>query len=412
MRNDMSAEAKQSSLVWLNVLWDEYTRTVTERRSLSAEAIDDYANGIDNLLEQQQGDSAAVAVSAGLVDGLKSRDEINSYLAQQVGAVDEEGYYQQIGFEQYLWLKGLELPQTKSSNKVGIIVAAGDIVDGAQPAGTIGGDSLAALVRGARLDSSVRALVLRVDSGGGSAFASEIIRNELSLLQRAGKPLVVSMGSMAASGGYWISAQADEVWATPTTLTGSIGIFGAFPTIDQSLAKLGVTADGVGTTKLAGAIRIDRPLQPIAARSIQSMINHGYDQFLAIVASGRNMSVQEVGKIAEGRVWSGIDARALGLVDQLGGLQQAVASAAALAKLTDYDRKLIEIPLSPQEQLLKELSGKIGVNGSAFSLLGGSGKVVSQLQRWLAPFQHSLGFLNTMNDPQGIYLRCTPCVAP
>jgi protease-4 len=412
MRNDMSAEAKQSSLVWLNVLWDEYTRTVTERRGLAAEAIDDYANSIDQLLEQQQGDSAAVAVTAGLIDGLKSRDELNNYLLQQVGAADEEGYFQQIGFEQYLWLKGLELAQTKSANKVGIIVASGDIVDGAQPAGTIGGDSLAALVRGARLDSRVQALVLRVDSGGGSAFASEIIRNELTLLQRAGKPLVVSMGSMAASGGYWISAQADEIWATPTTLTGSIGIFGAFPTVDQSLAKIGVTADGVGTTKMAGAIRIDRPLQPIAARSIQSMINHGYEQFLAIVASGRDMSVQEVGKIAEGRVWSGLDAKELGLVDQLGGLQQAVASAAALAKLTDYDTQLIEIPLSPQEQLLKELSGKLGINGSVFSLLAGEGKVISQLQRWLAPFQNSLSFLTSMNDPQGIYLRCAPCVAP
>jgi protease-4 len=394
MRNDMSAEAKRSSLVWLNNLWSEYTQAVVERRGLSASAIDDYANNIDQLLAQYDGDSAAVAVATGLIDGLKTRDEINRYLVEQVGAVDDDSYYQAIGFEQYLWIKSLELPKPASENKVGLIVAVGNIVDGEQPAGAIGGDSLEKLIRTARQDPKVRSLVLRVDSGGGSAFASEVIRNELELLQQAGKPLVISMGSMAASGGYWISAHADEIWATPTTLTGSIGIFGAFPTLDQSLAKIGVNTDGVGTTKLSGATRLDRPLQPIAARSIQSMINHGYSQFLNIVATGRDMSVDDVASIAEGRVWSGVDAKELGLVDKLGGLEQAIASAAELAGLADYDRHLIEIPLSPQEQLLKELSGKVGasfehVNHSIF---------VKQLQRWLAPLEDSFGFINTMNE--------------
>lgn len=407
MRNDMSAEAKRSNLGWLNTLWGEYTHTVTQRRGLPAEALDQYANTIDQLLEQHQGDSAAVAVATGLVDGIKTPDQVNDYLLQQVGAADREGYFQAIGYERYLWLKALERTKPVASDRVGIIVAAGNIMDGDQPAGTIGGDTLASLIREARRDSQIKSVVLRVDSGGGSAFASEIIRRELELLQKTGKPLVISMGSMAASGGYWISAQADEIWAMPTTLTGSIGIFGAFPTIDKTLAEVGINTDGVGTTTLAGATRIDRPLQPIAARSIQSLINHGYEQFLAIVASGRNMPVAQVADIAGGRVWSGVDARELGLVDQLGTLQQAVESAAALAKLSDYDTKLIEIPLSPQEQLLKELSGKV-----AASWLPVNSGWLAQLQGWLSPLQARLGLLDSMNDPRGIYLQCAVCVAP
>lgn len=410
IRNDMSAEAKRSNQIWLNTLWDEYTASVIDRRQLSANAIDDYANNIDQLLEQNQGDSAAVALESGLVDELKTHAEINEYLVELVGNADENGSFQSVGFEQYLWLQGLELPQPEVAKNVGVIVASGNIIDGDQPAGAIGGDTLASLIREARRDASVHSVVLRVDSGGGSAFASEVIRSELELLTQAGKPLVVSMGSMAASGGYWISSSADEIWAMPTTLTGSIGIFGAFPTADRALGNLGITTDGVGTTQLSGAARIDRPLQPIAARAIQSMINHGYSQFLDIVAEGRAMSVEQVAEIAEGRVWSGIEAKNIGLVDRLGTLDQAIASAADFANLSDYDTKLIEIPLSPQEQLLQELSGTIGSQWLASSV--SSLTTINQLQQWLAPFKDALSFLDTMNDPQGIYLHCTACVAP
>ena len=414
IRNDMSVEAKRSNQVWLNTLWDEYTASIVDRRQLPANAIDDYANNIDQLLEQNQGNSAAVALNSGLVDALKTHAEINDYLVELVGSADENGRFKSVGFEQYLWLQALELPKADVAKKVGVIVASGNIIDGEQPAGSIGGDTLASLIREARRDASVHAVVLRVDSGGGSAFASEVIRSELELLTQAGKPLVISMGSMAASGGYWISVPADEIWAMPTTLTGSIGIFGAFPTADRALGKLGITTDGVGTTQLSGAARIDRPLQPIAARAIQSMINHGYSQFLDIVAEGRAMSVEQVSEIAEGRVWSGIEAKNIGLVDKLGTLDQAVASAADFANLSDYDTKLIEIPLSPQEQLLQELSGnisaKIGAKWLASSL--SSLTTINQLQQWLAPFKDTLSFLDTMNDPQGIYLHCTSCVAP
>jgi protease-4 len=335
---------------------------------------------------------------------------MNRYLIDLVGVEDEDGDYQAIGYQRYLWLRNIELPDDEADAAVGLIVASGNIMDGAQPPGTIGGDSLAELIREARRDDMVESVVLRVDSGGGSAFASEVIRQELKLLQQEGKPLVISMGSMAASGGYWIAAPADEIWATPTTLTGSIGIFGVFPTIDKTLAKLGINSDGVGTTDLAGAVQIDRPLSPVAERAIQSTLEHGYSSFLDVVAEGREMSKDQVEEIAQGRVWSGRDAQRLGLVDKLGGLEQAIAAAAALADLQDYEVRLIEQPMSPQEQLLKELMG-----GEVVAMLLGNDRqrqVISRLQNWMAPFSSSLKFLQSMNDPQGLYVHCTACVAP
>jgi protease-4 len=412
MRDDMSDAAKEANLVWLSGLWRDYTNEITKRRKLPATAVDQYSNNIDALLQEYQGNTGSVAIASGLVDGLKTRDEANDYLIEVVGAADKEGYFQAIGFKRYLWLKHIELPAPTSAAQVGIIVAVGNIVDGEQPAGIVGGDTVAALIREARRDKNVKALVLRVDSGGGSAFASEIIRRELELLRNAGKPLVVSMGSMAASGGYWIAANADQIWATPTTLTGSIGIFGAFPTIDKTLAKLGVHTDGVGTTKLAGALRINRPLEPIAARAIQSTIEHGYQRFIGLVAEGRSMPMQQVEKIAEGRVWSGRDAKRLGLVDELGGLEQAVAAAAELAGLTDYERSLIEIPLTPQEQLIKEfIGGEILIGSSLIDKLQ-STSVFGRLQKTLQPIQANWESIELMNDPRGVYLFCTICVAP
>ncbi|MFA7552702.1 MAG: signal peptide peptidase SppA [Spongiibacteraceae bacterium] len=431
MRDDMSAEAKKASRVWLGSLWDEYTAHVAERRNLSPQAINEYINTSDQVLARFHGDGAAAAVANGLVDGIKTRDEANSYLLTVAGAVTAEGDYQSIGFEKYLWRQRLELSSVANPDKVGLIVAAGTIVDGEQLPGAIGGDTLAALIREARRDENIKALVLRIDSGGGSAFASEIIKRELDLLQHAGKPLVISMGSMAASGGYWISANADEIWALPTTLTGSIGIFGAFPTVDKSLAALGVNTDGVGTTDLAGAWRIDRPLQAITANSIQSKINHGYAQFLELVATGRGMSTQEVEVIAEGRVWSGADAQRLGLVDHLGTLQQAVDAAATLAGLDEYQRELIEIPLSPQEQFLKEFAAEVNAGqtpakrwlkqifngfGAAIdasigtSLIGRS--QMAGLGYLIAPLKEGFAFVAGMNDPAHVYLHCTPCIAP
>jgi protease-4 len=303
-------------------------------------------------------------------------------------------------------------------DKVGLIVASGVILDGEQRAGQVGGDTLAQLIRQARNDEHVKAVVLRIDSEGGSAFASEIIRQELLELQESGKPLVVSMGSIAASGGYWIAACADEVWATPGTITGSIGIFGAFPTIENTLSKFGVHTDGVGTTALAGAMRIDRPLDAVTARAVQGSIEHGYRQFLEVVADGRELEVDRVNEIAQGRVWAGSDAAQIGLVDKLGTLQDAIKSAAALAKLTHYESELIEAPLTAPEMLLQKLSGAqsmIQRGGSVLSShqhhwFGGAAAwsplrpLLNELSQWRA-----LQTLNRFNDPKAMYVYCVGC---
>lgn len=400
IRNDMSDQAKQANLAWLSQLWKQYSSIVAERRGISVAELDNYVDGYDKQLAKYQGNTALAAVAAGLVDDLKSRDEINQYLIKVVGASNDKGVYQSVDFEDYLWIQNLEPSAPLAAERVGVIVASGTISDGEQAPGAIGGDSLAGLIREARRDSAIKALVLRIDSGGGSAFASEVIRRELQLLREQGKPFVVSMGSVAASGGYWIAAQADQIWATPTTLTGSIGIFGAFPSLDKTLSKVGIYTDGVGTSPMAGAFRIDRPMEPIAARAIQSSVEHGYRQFLTVVADGRDMTKSQVEAIAEGRVWSGLDAKRLGLVDELGGFHDVVAAAAQLAELESDDYQLIEIPLTPQEQLLRRLSGVVAP------------PMLSQLQRLLAPFQQSLEFMVNMNDARGLYAHCMGCIAP
>lgn len=404
IRNDMSEQARESNQYWLDQLWLEYVGVIAERRNLKPLEINQYVNEMDILLAQYHGNTATAAMAAGLIDGVKTRDEANDYLVETLGAVDEDGFFQGVSFDTYVWLRRFEEEKPETEASVGIIVAKGIILDGEQPAGSIGGDSLSELIRQARTDDDVNAVVLRVDSGGGSAFASEIIRRELLLLQRSGKPLVVSMGSMAASGGYWISSMADQIWATPTTLTGSIGIYGAFPTLDKSFAKLGIYNDGVGTTDVAGSMRLDRPLNPITARVIQSSIEHGYEQFIDIVAEGRDMDKDSVEKLAGGRVWTGMDAHRNGLVDQLGGLDQAIEAAAELAGLDDYSKRWIALPMSPQEQFLRELSGVFAP--------ATNNALLSQWQRYIAPFRESLDILSRMNDPRGVYIHCASCIAP
>mgnify|MGYP003385412812 CR=1 FL=1 len=409
MRDSMSEASRESNLVWLNSLWDEYVNTVASRRNLSPEIVNSYANTFDQIIAEHQGDSALAAAATGFVDAIVDRDEVNQQLIDQVGATDDKGHYQGIGFERYLWIRNIELPNPATEGKVAVLVASGMILDGDWPPGYIGGDSLAQLIRQVRRDDSVDAVVLRVDSGGGSAFASEVIRRELALLKQQGRPLVVSMGSTAASGGYWIAAQADEIWATPTTLTGSIGIFSAFPTIDRSMAKLGVSNDGVGTTKMSDAGRIDRPLNAVFGRAMQSSLDNGYERFLAIVANGREMTKEQADGVAQGRVWSGADALANGLVDKLGGLDQAVAAAAKLASLDNYATELVELPLTPQQQFLQELMG----SEVMMSWLGGfqrdSQFLLTQINRWVFPFSRGLEFIDNMNDPQNMYLHCSAC---
>ncbi|MFT5519552.1 MAG: protease-4, partial [Enterobacterales bacterium] len=287
--------------------------------------------------------------------------------------------------------------------------AKGVIYNGIQKAGSIGGESTAKLIRKARLDNSVKALVLRVDSPGGSAYASEIIRREVIRTREAGKPVVISMGSYAASGGYWISASADEIWASPTTITGSIGVFGMLPTFEKPLEQVGINRDGVGTTRLSGAFDAGRPLREDVAKAIQGSIEYYYDRFLTIVSEGRNMSKDEVNAIAQGRVWSGKAARENGLVDELGGLSDAIESAASRAGLISYETKYIELKLTETEKFIKNL-----VESSILtSYFDNDNTVYSTQNMMLSPavllmqqLQTSYQNIVKMNDPQNLYVHC------
>jgi protease-4 len=293
--------------------------------------------------------------------------------------------------------------KSKSDSKVGIVVASGEILDGRQPPGTIGGESTADLLRQARFDNAVKAVVLRVDSPGGSMFASEQILREVQTLRKAGKPVVVSMSTYAASGGYYIAAAANQIFASPTTLTGSIGVFSVVPTFQRTLEKLGVKVDGIGTTPLAGDMRFDRALTPATRQILQSSVDHAYSEFLHRVGDGRKKTVEDVDKIAQGRVWAGADAQRIGLVDHLGGLKDATDAAAKLAQLgADYDVDYIETELSLKQQLLMQLRSESLRLGRMAGIIAPP----NDLERILDPVLEQARAIARLNDPRGLYAYC------
>jgi protease-4 len=405
LRNDMSEYAKEANLSWLSVLWDTYTGTIAELRGLPPEAVDNYINNISENLSLVKGDTAQLALDHGLVDALKTRDEVREELIALVGEDEDEMTINKIQFDDYLAAIKPQQNQTRDDTaKVGVIVAKGIILDGVQPAGKIGGDTLTDLIRQARLDDEVKALVLQIDSPGGSALASELIRRELELTRQSGKPVIASMSSIAASGGYWIASPADEIWAAPTTITGSIGIYSAFATLEKSLDYLGIHNDGVGTTRVADAFDTARPLNPIIADSMEQVIQHNYRRFIKTVSEGRNLTLQDVEKIAQGRVWSGKTAKELGLVDQFGNLQDAVQSAANMVNLKDYDVIYIEQPQTAREKLIKQLNHFLA--GIANNTLGSVAHPAVRFFKKLGP---ELEAIIELNDPQGVYAYCLVC---
>jgi protease-4 len=408
LRDSMSDYAKEANLAWLDVLWGDYKRVVSQQRELNSHQLDDYINNFPAHLAKADGDAAVAALNLGLVDELITRDQLRQELIEIVGR-DKDGFtFKQIEFNEYLnHIRPALVQDRLTKDKVGIIVASGIILDGEQPTGRIGGDTIADLLMRARNDDQIKAVVVRVDSGGGSATASEVISREVELTRDSGKPVFVSMGSVAASGGYWIAAQADQIWATPTTITGSIGIFGAFPTFEKSLKSLGITSDGVGTTKLSDAFDPSRPLNDRIAQSMNQMIERGYQRFIQRVAEGRNMELEAVEKIAQGRVWAGTTAKDLGLVDQLGNLQDTIRAAAELANLKDYDVTYIEQPLTTREQLIKRLNRIITV---AFNFSRPSGHPVQKLYDTVVDGEIRQ-FLLT-EDPAGLYAFCLNCIEP
>lgn len=408
LRNDMSAESRAANAEWLGDLWRLYLADVAEAREVSAEAIAEGIERLPELLAVHGGDGATVAAKLGLVDHVASRDVLRQRFIELVGEDESSHSFRQVELEDYLLAIGDDGPGPLSGDRVGVLVARGPIVDGSHPPGTIGGDSTADLIREARHDEGIKALLLRVDSGGGSTFASEVIRRELELFREAGKPVVVSMGSVAASGGYWIATSADEVWAAPTTITGSIGIFGMFPTIDRALSEhLGIHVDGVGTNWLSGSFRLDRPLDPRMATVIQSITEQGYGEFLERVAAAREMTVEEVDRIARGRVWSGVDARELGLVDQLGDFDGALAAAARLGELgEDFEVEYLEQPLDVYDQLFLELVSRVEGRWPAARRAAErrpSAQLLAGVERFL---DRQLATLARFDDPRGLYSYC------
>lgn len=402
LRNDMSAEAKEANLAWLGDLWGTYLQDVAAARAVDPSQLSQYIESYQTLLAAHDGDTARVALEAGLVDRIGSRGDFEARMIELLGEDEETRTFPQVDMESYL--TATRPAVEPFGDKVAVVVASGQILDGRQPPGTIGGDSTAELIREARMDEAVKALVLRVDSPGGSAFASEIIRQELEAARRQGLPVVVSMSSVAASGGYWISTASDEIWAQPNTITGSIGIFGLFPTFQKPLQKyLGTTVDGVGTTPMAGAFRLDRPLDPEIGQTIQTVIERGYQDFLERVAEAREMTPEQVDRIARGRVWSGADAHELGLVDQLGGLPEAIASAAEKAGVSDYRVWYPEPELDFLDQVLIDMTATVAAK------LGAG--VKSTLPP--APVRSLYGLLSReaerltrLNDPNGVYAYC------
>jgi len=405
LRDDMSEYAREANLAWLTVLWDAFKGDIAEVRGLSPESIDGYINNISRLLARAEGDAAQMAVDYGLIDELKTRDEVREELVQLVGGDEDQKTFNQIQLDDYLAAIRPELLQTDpDASKIGVIVARGTILAGPQPAGKIGADTLSDLIRRARLDDNVAAVVLRIDSPGGSALASEIIRNEIELTRQAGKPVIASMSSIAASGGYWISSAADEIWASPTTITGSIGIYGAFVTLERSLDSLGIHSDGVGTTQLADAFDPARPLNPKVADAMQLVIENNYRRFINLVAEGRSLDSGEVEKVAQGRIWAGQTAKELGLVDQFGHLQDAVQSAAELASLEAYDVIYIEPEPTAREKLIRRMNRLFS---SVFS--GALERPVHPVVQVYGDFGRDLEQILELNDPRGIYAYCLMC---
>ena len=356
-----SKEAKEADLYWMNDVWQRLLADIAKVRKTTPEAL---AAGIDTMPEgiaAAGGDLAKYALQQKLVDGLKTQEEVENLLIER-GVADEDSDtgFRAIGLAGYLSQLDARTNPLDKRPQVAVVVAEGEITDGDQPAGRVGGLSTSALLREARDDEDVKAVVLRVDSPGGEVFASEQIRREVEALKAAGKPVVVSMGDMAASGGYWISMNADRIYADESTITGSIGIFGMIPNFARSLDKIGVHTDGVGTTRFAGAFDVTRPMDPAVGQVIQSVINKGYADFTGKVAAARNKPVEAVDEVARGRVWSGAQAKERGLVDAFGGLKAAVEHAATLAKLGDSDKfrvRYIEKAASPFAQFMTGFAG-------------------------------------------------------
>lgn len=400
VRDDMSASARTANRAWLSTLWEAYKSDIAAMRRIDAERIQTILDKPSKYLTEHHGSLGRLMKAEGLVDELADLHEADSHIA---GLLHKEQYkdVSTLGYKAYLKATDVTLPESPSKNLIGVLTASGTIVNGKQPTGTIGGDTIAGLLRDARFDDRIKAVVLRIDSPGGSALASEVIRKEVERVKAAGKPVVVSMGSVAASGGYWIATPADEIWAQPTTITGSIGVFGLMGNVDRGLNSIGIHTDGLGTTSIAGGLRSDRPLSPELARMFQMGVDDTYRSFINHVSEGRKMDPARADQLAQGRVWSGVDAKKIGLVDELGDLKAAVKAAARRAGVAgDYRKVLIEPKMDFTEFFLENLLSDLN------AWFGDSAVTrISELpfaKVWMDGIK-GLGLFARFNDPKQIY---------
>jgi protease-4 len=406
LRNDMSPEAKLANEAWLNELWRMFKDDVASSRGFDTENFDETFTDLLAKFEAVEGDFAQYALSNNWVDGLRTRAQFRSEMIALLGVGEEENTFNYVSFSAYSKMLKPIFPTSmdNTDNQIAVIVAKGSILDGEQDPGAIGGDSTAKLLRKARINDKVKAVVLQVDSGGGSAFASEVIRQEVELIKAAGKPVIASMSSVAASGGYWISVSADKIYAEPSTITGSIGIFGMLATFENSFNYLGVNSDGVSTNELVG-IGADRPLAEGYKSLIQMNIERGYRRFISLVAEERKMTLEEVDNIAQGRVWVGTQALEIGLVDELGGLSDAITAAAEMAELSDYKEVYIERELSDDELMWVNLLN----NASSFFSGLNINYEPSPLLKLAKGLDDKAKFMTKLNDPMASYVLCIEC---
>lgn len=399
IRDDMSPAAREADSRWIGELWQNYLNTVAANRQITAQQVFPSAQGVLDGLTKTGGDTAKYALDNKLVDALASSAEIEKALTKEFGWSKADKNYRAISYYDY----ALKTP-ADTGDSIGVVFANGAIMDGEETQGNVGGDTTAAQIRDARLDPKVKAIVLRVNSPGGSVTASEVIRSELAAARAAGKPVVVSMGGMAASGGYWISTPANYIVANPSTLTGSIGIFGVITTVENSLDSIGVHTDGVSTSPLAD-VSITKALPPEAQQMMQLSIENGYKRFITLVADSRNSTPEQIDKIAQGHVWTGQDAKANGLVDSLGDFDDAVAKAAELAKMKQWHLEYYVDEPTFFDKVMDNMSGSVRamlpdtLQAMLPAPLASVASTVKSESDKLAAF----------NDPQNRYAFCLTC---
>ncbi|EAV6170673.1 signal peptide peptidase SppA [Salmonella enterica] len=399
IRDDMSPAAREADSRWIGELWQNYLHTVSANRQISPQQLFPGAQAIIDGLTSVGGDTAKYALDHKLVDALASSADVEKALTKQFGWSKTENNYRAISYYDY----SLKTP-ADTGGTIAVIFANGAIMDGEETPGNVGGDTTASQIRDARVDPKVKAIVLRVNSPGGSVNASEVIRAELAAARAAGKPVVVSMGGMAASGGYWISTPANYIVASPSTLTGSIGIFGVINTVENSLSSIGVHSDGVSTSPLAD-ISMTKALSPEVQQMMQLSIEYGYKRFITLVADARKRTPEQIDKIAQGHVWTGEDAKANGLVDSLGDFDDAVAKAAELAKLKQWHLDYYQDEPTVLDMVMDSMTGSVrailpeAIQAMLPAPLVSAANTVKAEGDKLAAF----------NDPQNRYAFCLTC---